>query len=50
MLVDWGYRFSGSTVIRDEVLFEAIDKLAPTIFALIVLLAIVDVPVFLVLE
>jgi hypothetical protein len=37
-------------VIRDEVLFEAIDKLASTIFALIVLFAIVDVPVFLVLE
>jgi hypothetical protein len=36
-----------SGVIRDEVLCEAIDKLACTIFALIILLAIVDVPVFL---
>jgi len=38
-----------SGVLRDEVLFEAIDKLTSTIFALMILLAIVDVTVFLIL-
>jgi hypothetical protein len=37
-----------SGVLRDAVLCEALDKLASTLFALIILLAIVDVPVFLV--
>ena len=38
-----------SCVLRDEVWFEAIDKLASTLFALIILLAVVNVTVFLVL-
>jgi hypothetical protein len=38
-----------SCVIRDEVLFEALDKLTSTVLALMVLFAVVNMPVFLIL-
>jgi hypothetical protein len=38
-----------SGVLRDKVRLETLDKLTPTVLALVILLAIVDVPVFLVL-
>ena len=37
-----------SRVIRDEVLFEAVDKLTAAVVALMVLFAIADVAIFLV--
>ena len=39
----------GSGVLRDEVLFEAVDKLTAAGMALMVLFAVVDVAIFLVL-
>ena len=38
-----------SRVLRDEVLFEALDKLAPTVVAVMVLFAVVNVTIFLIL-
>ena len=38
-----------SCVLRDEVLFEAVDKLTPAVVALMVLFAVVNVTVFLIL-
>jgi hypothetical protein len=36
--------------IRDEILLEALDKLASTVMAVMILLPVVNVPVFLKLE
>ena len=36
-------------VLRDEVLLEALDKLAPTVVAVMILFAVVNVTVFLIL-